>query len=290
MKVANDVISYASDLERAIWCLQRGLQSWRVAEPTGLHRPLRDGHFHTTPELFLQTGGATDFECLGGRFRLATGELCVMPAGVPHAEVPVDLRTPYGVLVVMQDTGGCMLVRGRADDKHHIHSEHVLHSPCPTRAFQWLEEASSEQLIEQCLRRGFVAGLLTAFLSSVISGLRSPREPEATGGWPLVTEVEKLIRVEISRLDLNVKTLASRVGCSPDHLTRQFRVVHGITPVAWITRERMRLALNLLNGTRYNIAEVGWASGFSTPSYFIRVFRKHTGITPLEWRRKGGIR
>jgi AraC-like DNA-binding protein len=39
-----------------------------------------------------------------------------------------------------------------------------------------------------------------------------------------------------------------------------------------------------------NISEVAWSCGFVTPSYFIRVFRKHKGMTPLAWRRLHGVK
>ncbi|MGA7882731.1 MAG: helix-turn-helix transcriptional regulator [Terrimicrobiaceae bacterium] len=50
------------------------------------------------------------------------------------------------------------------------------------------------------------------------------------------------------------------------------------------TRERMQLAKDLLNDPQRNIAEIGWACGFNAPSYFIRVFRQQTGVTPRTYR------
>src|SRR4051812_2548561 len=71
-------------------------------------------HFHATPELFLQVGGETIFDCSGEEFRLRTHEVCVMPSGVPHGETPVDRRTPYGVLVFMEGRDGFFLHRAFA--------------------------------------------------------------------------------------------------------------------------------------------------------------------------------
>jgi transcriptional regulator GlxA family with amidase domain len=58
-----------------------------------------------------------------------------------------------------------------------------------------------------------------------------------------------------------------------------------------LTAERVALAQRLLDEGNYQVAEVGWACGFAQPSYFIRVFRARTGLTPLAWRRNrtGGI-
>ena len=277
---------FSNELERLRKRFTEGGSRLFVPEPIGLHTRQHASHFHTTPEFFLQTGGATDFECPSGSFRLQTGDVCVIPAGVPHAEIPIDSRTPYGVIVVTDHASGCMLLRGWADESRRIQSGDFLQSPLPTKAFRFLEEASNQHLLPKGLQRGFSTGLVTAFLVSVLSGLNTDTAQQESTSTPLVAEVEKIIRVEISRSDLSVATLAARVGCSADHLTRRFRAERGVALNAWITRERIDLACNLLERPEHNVAEVGWACGFSSPSYFISVFSRHKKTTPLAWRRK----
>ncbi len=278
--------SFANDLLATRRRLAGGRQRPVIPLPTGLHRRRHGSHFHHTPEFFLQTGGATDFVCPGGSFRLQTDEICVMPAGVPHAETPIDRRTPYSVVVVGNYRGECVLLRGWADAARRIQSGNVLACPLPTDAFRLLEEASNQHLLPRGLRRGFATGLVSAFLASVIAGLQADSGTENTTLTPLVAELEKVIRVEIARQDLSVATLASRFGCSPDHLTRRFRAERGVALNAWITRERIDLACHLLEQPEHNIAEVGWSCGFASPSYFISVFTRQKGVTPLAWRKR----
>jgi AraC-like DNA-binding protein len=277
---------FSNELERLRKRFAEGRARLFVPEPIGLHTRRHASHFHTTPEFFLQTGGATDFECPSGSFRLRTGDVCVIPAGVPHAETPIDLQTPYGVIVVTNHASGCMFLRGWADESRRIQSGDFLQSPLPTKAFRFLEDASNQHLLPKGLQRGFSTGLVTAFLVSVLSGMNTDTAAQESTSTPLVAEVEKIIRVEISRSDLSVATLAARVGCSADHLTRRFRAERGVALNAWITRERIDLACNLLERPEHNVAEVGWACGFSSPSYFISVFNRHKKTTPLAWRRK----
>ena len=275
---------FSNELERLRMRFAEGRTRLFVPKPIGLHTRRHTSHFHTTPEFFLQTGGATDFECPSGSFRLRTGDVCVIPAGVPHAETPIDLRTPYGVIVLMNHAAGCMLLRGWADESRRIQSGDFLQSPLPTKAFRFLEEASNQHRLPKNLQRGFSTGLVTAFLVSVLAGLNTGTAQQDSTSTPLVAEVEKIIRVEISRSDLSVASLAARVGCSADHLTRRFRAERGVALNAWITRERIDLACNLLERPEHNVAEVGWACGFSSPSYFISVFTRHKKATPLAWR------
>ena len=59
---------------------------------------------------------------------------------------------------------------------------------------------------------------------------------------------------------------------------------HGLSLGVWIAKERVHLACDLLVHPGHNIAEVAWTCGFSSPSYFIRVFKAYTGATPKAWR------
>ncbi|MFA7343878.1 MAG: helix-turn-helix domain-containing protein [Terrimicrobiaceae bacterium] len=276
---------YSKQLEAAISRVAAGTARIVVPEPFGLHRRRPGAHFHPTPEFFLQTGGGSEFECPSGSFRLKTGDICLMPAGVPHAEQALDLRTAYGVLVLMRESEGFIALRGVTDAAGRIQSRDVHGYAKGGTAFQCLDQAASARTIHRSLRRQYTEGLTKAFLAAIITEIRAP-SPGDTGtrSSPLVVEAERVVRVEISRPDLSVRAVADRVGCSPDHLTRLFRSGHGMSLGVWITRERMQLACDLLAHPEHNIAEVAWTCGFASPSYFIRVFKSYTGSTPKAWR------
>jgi AraC-like DNA-binding protein len=51
-----------------------------------------------------------------------------------------------------------------------------------------------------------------------------------------------------------------------------------------INELRMDKARELLKSTELTVGEVAYQVGFAEPSYFTRIFRKHSGVTPLEFR------
>src|SRR5688572_11717004 len=58
-------------------------------------------HYHYRPEIFLQVYGRTAFRFPREQFEVTPGEICVVPAGVPHAEiVHADVTHPFRNLVV----------------------------------------------------------------------------------------------------------------------------------------------------------------------------------------------
>lgn len=273
---------FIRDLEKVGNRLGRGRQVVKVAPPAGRYRRRPRGLFHATPELFLQTGGATDFECPGGNFRLEAGEVCVMPSGVPHAETPRDLHTPYSVLVCMHARDGFWLHRGKADPAHRIegYGTRLVESVRGREAFRWLDALGESPDPDSALAGHLVGAVVSVFTSE----LQREGTSESIGGNPLVREAEKFVRTHLAEPELGVAWAARVLGCSSDHLARVFRRERGVGLGEWIALERMELARDLLRESRHQVAEVAWACGFATPSYFIRVFHRHCGMTPRAWR------
>lgn len=279
---------FASTLEEAAADLRGRPEQLRRARSVGLHRRWPRAHFHPTPELFVQTGGATRFEGPEQRWELPAGGVGLMPRGVPHAETPLDRATPYGMVVACQARAGFTLIRAHAPKEsagggsggRRILPLEVLAvaSERGRAAFRYLDEAEQSPGSE-------VAVDLTRVFLRVLAEEARRAEPGLPKYSPLVEAARAVARSHLADPRLSVEWLARGAGCSPDHLARCFRAETGGTVVAWLTTERVALAQRLLDEGKYQVAEVGWACGFAQPSYFIRVFRSRTGLTPLAWRR-----
>jgi DNA-binding response OmpR family regulator len=81
------------------------------------------------------------------------------------------------------------------------------------------------------------------------------------------------------------KDLAHHIGISDRYLTRCFRQEMGITPLEYLNRYRIRKAGELLESGQ-NVTETTFAVGFSSVSYFSRLFEKEVGLSPSAYRRK----
>jgi AraC family L-rhamnose operon regulatory protein RhaS len=84
---------------------------------------------------------------------------------------------------------------------------------------------------------------------------------------------------------VTVRDLAVSLNICPDHLTRQFRQIMGITPMEYLRCRRFTRALDLLRKQR-PISEVYIASGFRSINYFSREFKNFFKMTPSEFRRQ----
>ena len=57
------------------------------------------------------------------------------------------------------------------------------------------------------------------------------------------------------------------------------------TPTEYILRLRVDLSADLLSNSAMSVTDIAYATGFSSHSYFDRVFKRLKGMTPLEYRR-----
>ena len=83
---------------------------------------------------------------------------------------------------------------------------------------------------------------------------------------------------------ITVSQVAHEIGLSRSVLDRRFRQNLGRTPKAEIMRIRIENAKRLLTQTTLDSRAVAKRSGFSSSGYFIKAFRRETGMTPRAYR------
>lgn len=85
---------------------------------------------------------------------------------------------------------------------------------------------------------------------------------------------------------IQVGDVARQAGVSRRVMERRFMQVLGRSPAAEIRRAHLERAKHLLLETELPIPEVAEGAGFQSPEYLAFVFRKDTGMAPLNFRRK----
>lgn len=101
-------------------------------------------------------------------------------------------------------------------------------------------------------------------------------------------EIQRYLHYIESHLhtDISVEDLRRIGNVSRRKLFLQFREYLGTSPVQYIARQKIRLAIRMLESQRPDSEEIARELGFSSVNYFIRFFKKHTGITPAAMRRE----
>jgi two-component system response regulator YesN len=87
----------------------------------------------------------------------------------------------------------------------------------------------------------------------------------------------------ISR-DISVPDMAGALGLSPARFSEAFKSETGVSPARCLSGLRCDKARELLESTNFTITKISFSLGFSSTQYFAHVFKKHTGMTPKQYR------
>jgi len=118
--------------------------------------------------------------------------------------------------------------------------------------------------------------------------------PELAPGHSPVDAVGRLARALMSRIedgalrDGSVDDLAASLGVSGRHLRRVSLAELGVTPIELAQTHRLLTAKRLLTDTAMTVADVAFASGFSSLSRFNTLFRERYRLSPTDLRRRRG--
>jgi AraC family transcriptional regulator len=89
-----------------------------------------------------------------------------------------------------------------------------------------------------------------------------------------------------SDADVSLTALASEAGLSRFHFCRAFKESTGLSPHAWLRQYRLEQAMNMLRDTDESIVLVAAELGYASQTAFAAAFRRLTGETPSDWRRR----
>lgn len=116
-------------------------------------------------------------------------------------------------------------------------------------------------------QQGWLAGLRDRFVGKALAFLHSkPAHP-----W-------------------TVDELAGCVGLSRSALGERFSALIGQPPMQYLTRWRLQLAADLLQGSQRAIAAIAADVGYDSEAAFSRAFKRELGAAPASWRRTSATR
>ena len=99
----------------------------------------------------------------------------------------------------------------------------------------------------------------------------------------LIGKAITLISYDLSA-DLSLNSIAKQLNVNPSYLSNLFKKECHTTLTEYVTQKRIEKAVNLLNNTDKQIQTIAYECGISDTNYFIKLFKKQTGLTPSKYR------
>jgi two-component system response regulator YesN len=100
----------------------------------------------------------------------------------------------------------------------------------------------------------------------------------------IVHQAKAYIHSRFTDPDLSLNEVAAQAGFSPNHFSAVFSEESGETFRDYLAKTRVAHARKLLRTTSQKISEIALECGYNDPHYFSIIFRKHTGLTPQQFR------
>lgn len=260
-----------------------GIAHWKhdplhdVVEPMTHHVIM--AYNGTVQRMQRRTGRSTAI----GTFR--PGVVIIIPEGsssrwdIPKPVDVVQLYLPHTSLARIADEAGIaspieLLERTAQPDP--ITSRLLLSAADFVEGNAALDTLFRQQLID----------LLSTRLLAAHTGAPATVQPVRGGLAP------KVLRRAIDRLrsdsdaDVSLAALAAEAGLSRFHFCRTFKESTGLAPHAWLRQYRLEQATRMLRDTDASVMTVAAALGYGSQTAFAAAFRRLTGETPSDWRRR----
>ncbi|CAN7404600.1 AraC family transcriptional regulator [Paenibacillus sp. LjRoot153] len=102
----------------------------------------------------------------------------------------------------------------------------------------------------------------------------------------LLERIRSFVEGCYANTELSVELVANRFDYNPMYFGRLFKELFNQSFSEYITELRLNKSKTYLEQDQIAIKEVGIKVGFNNPSYFVTLFKKHTGMSPSEYRNK----
>ena len=263
----------------------------------------RKEHIHNEFEIFIVLKGSGIAKIKNKSYSLKAGDIFLINSGEVHSY----MRDPLYSLDV-EDTGDVPLFLFVQISNHCLREyfpqiRTTVFNSCNLR--DYLSDAEADSMINLLVQSAILyfteeplyqLNVLSNIAKVMVSCYKQvPHE--------IISEAQKTnlkqknLRVEriISYIDANFETqirlqdLAEQENLSPTHFSHLFTSLFGVTFQNYVNIKRMEQCIRLMPNKEKTLLEISYESGFSDPKYMNRMFIKHFGYTPKEYRKRLGM-
>ena len=102
----------------------------------------------------------------------------------------------------------------------------------------------------------------------------------------IIAKAKEIIAMEFASKDMSLNYVANKIGLSPNYLSTIFSTETEVTFTEYVTTIKMEKAIDLLITTNLRANEIAIEIGYQDPHYFSHLFKKYTGLSAREYRRR----
>lgn len=245
-------------------------------------------HYHEFPELFLQLQTDDLFVFPDEEKVIKPKQACLIPRGLPHKEIVKQAKHKFENIVIHYNKQGVVIhfAQVKPENTHpSIRDLRIFYTEESFRIFQYFNDAIEFSHLGYSNEHSLVKLPILTALHMILHIIEKPFVKESSAHHKIKL-CKSFILLQIHDPNLNIKSLASRVGASADYLSRLFQKEVGCSLHYYIYQQRVLMARELLLKSDLDIKQISVQCGFSDASYFTKVFKKAVKKSPKDYRKK----
>jgi two-component system response regulator YesN len=177
--------------------------------------------------------------------------------------------------------GEAELARARALELATVLTRAALEGGAESSVLSVLQRASLEELTAAP-----TAAAVKEWVRAVLDEcLKAVEASQAALRSEVIGQAKRYINQHF-REPVSLEDVAREVHLSPFYLSRLFKEKEGVNFVDYLTRLRLEEAKKLLAQTNDTVAAIAEQVGYAEANYFSRIFRRHFGMSPSEYRER----
>lgn len=107
-----------------------------------------------------------------------------------------------------------------------------------------------------------------------------------TADEKFIEQLETVMADMLANPDFSSESFAEKMHLSRMQLHRKLKSILGVSASEFIRKERLKIAIGLLEKGNFTIAEVAYSVGFNDVGYFSKSFKELYGLTPSEFQKQ----
>jgi AraC-like DNA-binding protein len=259
------------------------------------------------PSVICVTGGRVDYQVDEQVIHCGEGNFILVPSGVPYAgsdrpHYDFDPQSPNpsdfcDLFWLTRYSRGiqCWTCHCRGAQHGAVRGQQcvILSEAASQLLVLLLEEASAGQRGWQSVCSDYLHAALTIIRREIAEGkalnadIRDDRKTRHGPCKDPIEEAQHYIRTHL-RDAPTIEVVARHVFMSRAQFIRRFRRQTGQSFAEFLTQCRIEEARLLLRGSGWSLARICLWVGLKSLPYFCELFRRHTGMTPQEFRDQQG--
>lgn len=245
---------------------------------SGSHRPHGHSVTHQHAALAFCVTGSARVE-LETEWRLEAGDVLIVPAGAPHRSIERNASEVWGV-------GFCVPCFAADAPEVLVPFERVRTGAAPVVRLPKPRRAFVQSLLrELSVTTGSATPVQRALLTLIVAEVERAHGSSASAVSNVVSDALRFIEHNCLR-PLTLREVAKAVRKSESYVTRSLSQTTGRSAVEWIIAARLFEARRLLLHSDEAVEIIAERVGYADPTHFIRMFKRESGLTPAQWRRK----